>query len=100
MPNLNKVLSRLKQAGLHLNRTKCCFMMPSVEYLGYSIDKKMVLKVAAIFETPKPSNIQELQDFLVRNLYLDFPLHYTPFISYFERVPHWYGTVTVSKPSS
>ncbi len=46
-------------------------------------------EVAAIFEALKPSNIQELQAFLglVRNLYLDFPLHYTPFISYFERVP-------------
>ncbi len=69
MPNLNKVLSRLKQAGLHLNRTKCCFMMPSVEYLGYSIDKKMGFILCQTrwqlflkFQTP--SNIQDLQVFL------------------------------------
>ena len=36
--NLNEVLTRLENAGLRLRLSKCKFMQPSVEYLGYRVD--------------------------------------------------------------
>ena len=33
---LEEVLRRMEQAGLHLSKGKCLFMAPSVEYLGYT----------------------------------------------------------------
>ena len=34
---LEKVMSKLGECGIKLKRTKCTFMLPSVEYLGYHI---------------------------------------------------------------
>ena len=39
LKNLEGVLSWLQQAEFHLKISKCVFMSPSVEYLGYHIDK-------------------------------------------------------------
>ena len=36
--HLNEVLARLESAGLRLKLSKCKFMQPTVEYLGYRID--------------------------------------------------------------
>ena len=38
--NLEEVLKRLAEAGLHLKRRKCVFMQPQVTYLGHNISKK------------------------------------------------------------
>ena len=38
--NLDSVLKRLSDAGLKLERQKCKFMQPSIDYLGYLIDKE------------------------------------------------------------
>ena len=34
---LEEVLARLEQYGVRLNKAKCKFMLPSVEYLGFHI---------------------------------------------------------------
>ena len=36
--HLNEVLARLKRADLRLKLSKCKFMQPTVEFLGYRID--------------------------------------------------------------
>ena len=38
LDHLNEVLTRLESAGLRLKLSKCKFMQPTVEYLGYRID--------------------------------------------------------------
>ena len=37
LSTLDKVLTCLEAAGLHLKRNKCAFLLPSVEYLGHKI---------------------------------------------------------------
>lgn len=65
---LTKVLERLQDRGLRLKRGKCKFLQPSVEYLGYRIDKEglhpLASKVAAIVEAPTPKDVKELRAFL------------------------------------
>ena len=39
LQNLDKVLNKLEIAGLELNKAKCSFLMPQVEYLGHIIDQ-------------------------------------------------------------
>jgi len=39
LENLERVLAKLDEVGLKLNKAKCKFMMPRVEYLGYVIDR-------------------------------------------------------------
>ena len=38
LDHLNEVLTRLESAGLRLKLSKCKFMQPTVEYLGFRID--------------------------------------------------------------
>ena len=40
LDNLAEVLKRLESAGIRLKRSKCEFMLPSVEYLGHKISDK------------------------------------------------------------
>ena len=75
--NLDKVLTKLQEAGLKLKRSKCVFMADSVEYLGYVIDKQglhpTASKVKAIKEAPTPTNITELRAFIgLLNYYSKF----------------------------
>ena len=60
--------SILSYAGLKLKRKKYKSMQPSVEYLGYLIDKEvtrpMARKVDAICDAPALSNITELRSVL------------------------------------
>ena len=39
LQTLDVVLEKLETAGLKLNRSKCFFLRPSIEYLGHIIDK-------------------------------------------------------------
>ena len=59
LKNLDEVLSRLEWSGLRLKRSKCAFMLPSIEYLGHKISAEGLQptqeKVRAIQEAPPPT---------------------------------------------
>ena len=65
---LERVLSRLKEVGLRLNRRKCLFLQPSVTYLGYRIDAEGLhpteCKIQAINNAPRPQNLTDLKSYL------------------------------------
>ena len=68
LKNLDAVLDKLEKAGLRLNKEKCLFLQPKLEYLGYVIDETGIHptqgKVRAIQEVPTPTNVKELRSFL------------------------------------
>ena len=68
LQTLERVLSRLKEVGLRLNRRKCLFLQPSVTYLGYRIDAEGLhpteCKIQAINNAPRPQNLTELKSYL------------------------------------
>lgn len=68
LKNLEEVLSRLKNAGMHLKRSKWAFLLPQVEYLGHQISEKglqpTAQKLKAIVEAPAPHNVSQLKSFL------------------------------------
>ena len=65
---VEEVLARLEQAGLKLKRSKCFFMLPSVEYLGHEVSAEGLRptkeKVRAVVEAPAPLNVMQLRSFL------------------------------------
>ena len=74
---LEEVFKRLEVADLRLNRIKCFFLRPSIEYLGHIIDKDGLhsteAKVRAIKEAPEPQNLTQLRSFLgIVNYYSKF----------------------------
>ena len=68
LEHLAQVLQRLKDAGIRLKKTKCLFLLPSVEYLGHVICAEGLCtsdaKVGAIMNAPAPKNVTELRLFL------------------------------------
>ena len=68
LQKLNVVLSRLEEAGLKLKRSKCSFLLPSVEYLGYRITKDGLQptskKVEAVQKSPAPKDVSQLKSFI------------------------------------
>lgn len=70
---LEKTLERLRTNGLRLNRSKCVFGAPAVEFLGHKIDAAGVHKsdrhIEAIRDAKKPSSPEELQLFLGKATY-------------------------------
>ena len=68
LERLEEVLKRLLRHGLHVKKSKCCFLQPSVIFLGHCIDAEGLHpteeKLKAIVEAPAPKNIQELRSFL------------------------------------
>ena len=74
---LDKVLERLHNAGLRLNKSKCFFLRPWIEYLGHIINRDglrpTMEKVRAIQEAPTPRNVGELRSFFgIINYYSRF----------------------------
>ena len=63
LQNLHKVLTRIEEAGMHLKRAKCKFLMESVEFLGHVISAEGVLpnkkKVEAVRHSPPPSTLHQ-----------------------------------------
>ena len=62
---LERVLNRIRDAGIKLNRDKCEFSKDRIEYFGHVICKDGVLpspqRVTALQELPAPSNVAELR---------------------------------------
>ena len=65
---LRKVLERIRENGMKINKKKCLFRVPSVEYLGFIIDGKGIHKtkekIKAVMDAKTPTNVKELQSFL------------------------------------
>lgn len=70
---LEETLERMRSHGLKLNRSKCVFATPSVEFLGHRIDAQGIHKsdkhIEAIRDAPKPTTKEELQLFLGKATY-------------------------------
>ncbi len=68
LENLDAILGRLEEFGLHVEKGKCDFFKDSLEYLGHINDAeglhKSPEKVSAIDNAPTPSNITQLRSFL------------------------------------
>ncbi|XP_043916305.1 uncharacterized protein K02A2.6-like [Protopterus annectens] len=68
LETLNEVLSRLREAGLRVKRSKCAFMATEAEFLGYKVDASglhpLPNKVEAIQQAPAPTNVTELKAYL------------------------------------
>jgi hypothetical protein len=68
LSTLETVLSRLQESGLRLKKNKCKFLVPSVSFLGYLIDKHGIHpspeKLRAIRDAPHPQNVTELKSYL------------------------------------
>ena len=68
LQTLETVLTKLEEAGIRLKRSKCFFMLPSLEYLGHKISSKGLQptgeKVKAIHEAPAPKDVSQLKSFL------------------------------------
>ena len=65
---LEAVLTRIKAAGITLNRDKCAFGQEKLQFLGHVIDRNGISadpsKVTAIAKMKSPENILELRRFL------------------------------------
>ncbi|GFV09001.1 retrovirus-related Pol polyprotein from transposon 297 [Trichonephila clavipes] len=66
--NIRKVLSKLSDANLKLNPSKCKFFQKEVNYLGHIISAEGVRtdpeKVSAVKNWKRPENLRELRSFL------------------------------------
>ena len=85
LDHLDEVLTRLQSTGLRLKLSKCQFMQPTVEYLGYRIDAQglhgIEKKVEAIRNSPATENQQQLRSFL-------------GMINYYSKLISNYSTIT------
>ena len=58
MEHLEEVLKRLIRHGVHVKRSKCRFLQPSVSFLGHCIDAEGIHplddKLQAIVQAPTP----------------------------------------------
>ncbi|KAJ8893679.1 hypothetical protein PR048_006279 [Dryococelus australis] len=78
--NTQKVIDKLKQAGLKFNASKCTFKQYQIIFLAYILSKDRLSadpdKVAIIERIKKPMSVKELQRFLGTITYLaKFILH-------------------------
>ena len=78
LQNLKAVFTRLQPAGIKFHPEKCEFMKPSVEYLGYRINKEgwhpIKSKVEAIVDAPDAKNVDEL------HLFIGLIIYYAKFL--------------------
>ncbi|XP_046362411.2 uncharacterized protein K02A2.6-like [Haliotis rufescens] len=68
LKHIDNVFERLDSYGIKLNKSKCTFLQPSMEYLGFRVDSQGIhpteSKIEAIRNAPRPTNLTELQSFL------------------------------------
>ena len=66
--NLDAVLSRMSQAGLTLNLSKCLFCQPKVSFLGHVVSEEGLSpdpsKVEAVLAWPTPKTAKQMASFL------------------------------------
>ncbi len=66
--HLEIAFTKLKSAGIILNKAKCKFYQPKIKILGYVVENGIVKpdpdKTFAIKNYEKPKNIKELRSFL------------------------------------
>ena len=66
--HLHKVLTRLHEAGLTLNRAKCFFCRDSARFLGYLLDSDGLRpdpeRVVCVQNFPTPRSVHDVQSFL------------------------------------
>ena len=98
LQNLDAVLTRLQDAGMHLKREKCSFMLPAVEYLGNNVSaeglRPMTEKIQAITKAPVPQDVTPLRAFLgLINYYGKFMKnlsnHLVPLYQLLEKKKRW-----------
>lgn len=80
LEHLRVVFSRLRQYGLVVNREKCQFAVPSLEFLGHRISAEGIAplqdKVSALVNLAPPQTVKELRTFLASiNFYRRFLPH-------------------------
>ena len=68
LAHLEEALKRFLWHGIHVKKSKCSFLKPSVVFLGHRIDAEGLHptkeKLKAIVEAPVQKNVQELRSFL------------------------------------
>jgi transposase InsO family protein len=68
LKHIRTVLTRIKNAGLTLNREKCTFAVAEIDYLGHRIGlgkvQPLERKVSVMLNFPKPTQRKQLQSFL------------------------------------
>jgi transposase InsO family protein len=98
---LVKMLQRLEDAGLTVQKNKCEFFKKEIQYLGHVIDRygvrKSADKVKAILNAPKPENVSQLQSFLgltnyYRNFVPDASFILSPFYNLLHKNAKWEWT--------
>lgn len=71
---LEKLLQRLREKNMKLNKSKMRLCQPSVRFFGHLLTSEGVkadpLKIAAIERMPEPKNVKEVQTFLGMITYL------------------------------
>jgi transposase InsO family protein len=67
LQNFRALLQVLRDNGLRAKFEKCCFAMPSVEYLGHILSHQGIAKgpkVDAVLKMPPPTDVSSLRSFL------------------------------------
>lgn len=69
----DQTLERIKLHGLRLNRNKCVFAAPSIEFVGHRIDAQGIHKsdkhIEAVRDAPKATSHEDMQLFLGKASY-------------------------------
>ncbi|GFY16361.1 retrovirus-related Pol polyprotein from transposon 412 [Trichonephila clavipes] len=95
LQNIRKVLSKLSDANLKLNPSKCKFFQKEVNYLGHIISAEGVRtdpeKVSAVKNWKRPENLRELRSFLGLCTY------YRKFVKGFSNIARPLHRLTESK---
>ncbi|GFX23532.1 retrovirus-related Pol polyprotein from transposon 17.6 [Trichonephila clavipes] len=95
LQNIRKVLSKLSDANLKLNPSKCKFFQKEVNYLGHIISAEGVRtdpeKVSAVKNWKRPENLRELRSFLGLCTY------YRKFVEGFSNIARPLHKLTESK---
>nr|XP_039253417.1 zinc finger BED domain-containing protein 5-like [Styela clava] len=68
LDNIEKLLMRLQQYNLRVNKSKTEFFKNSVEFCGYKVDcnglHKTDAKIKAIRDAPRPENVSQVRSFI------------------------------------